>query len=436
MASKTVGKTKTSKNKQKSKKFSFLTPRNVLQECNKLLFDCDYLPYSAMLVLCMELLVNLFIIHRVRYTEIDWKAYMQEVEGVINGTLDYSELRGDTGPLVYPAGFVYIFSFLYLITDRGNNILIAQYVYAFLYLFTLYLLYKIYFVSKKVPPYALILCCCISYRVHSIYVLRLFNDPIAICLFYLSLNLFLSGKWTLGSVFYSLAVSVKMNILLYAPALFLSYLVLLGLKRTIQQLSVCAFVQLLLGLPFLLNNPYSYIRQSFDLGRVFFYKWTVNWRFVPEDVFLNHYFHLLLVIVHLSLLCFFSIPMYKYIKSYAALKEIEKDVKPQLQRNEIVNMGSINQLFLLPFFLCNFIGIICSRSLHYQFYVWYYHTLPFLLWSTSFSNKMRLLLLGLIELCWNTYPSTNLSSICLFLCHFTILGNFVKKFKHKIKHNA
>ena len=33
-------------------------------------------------------------------TEIDWVAYMQEVEGVINGTYDYMELKGDTGPLV------------------------------------------------------------------------------------------------------------------------------------------------------------------------------------------------------------------------------------------------------------------------------------------------------------------------------------------------
>lgn len=42
-------------------------------------------------------------------TEIDWQAYMQEVEGVLNGTLDYSLLKGDTGPLVYPAGKIYTY---------------------------------------------------------------------------------------------------------------------------------------------------------------------------------------------------------------------------------------------------------------------------------------------------------------------------------------
>jgi hypothetical protein len=55
-------------------------------------------------------------------TEIDWIAYMQEVEGFLSGERNYSNLKGDTGPLVYPAGFVYVFSFLRWLTDDGTNI--------------------------------------------------------------------------------------------------------------------------------------------------------------------------------------------------------------------------------------------------------------------------------------------------------------------------
>lgn len=49
----------------------------------------------------LEIVLNLVIIRKVNYTEIDWIAYMQEVEGVVNGTYDYYQLKGDTGPLVW-----------------------------------------------------------------------------------------------------------------------------------------------------------------------------------------------------------------------------------------------------------------------------------------------------------------------------------------------
>ena len=61
-------------------------------------------------------------------------------------------------------------------------------------------------------------------------------------------------------------------------------------------------VQLVLAVPFLLENPVGYIARSFNLGRQFFFVWTVNWRLISEDLFLNRTFHAALLAVHILLL--------------------------------------------------------------------------------------------------------------------------------------
>lgn len=65
--------------------------------------------------------------------------------------------------------------------------------------------------------------------------------------------------------------------------------------------------QVLLGLPFLLANPVGYLSRSFDLGRQFQFKWTVNWRFLPEEVFHSRVFHALLLLAHLAGLGLFAL---------------------------------------------------------------------------------------------------------------------------------
>lgn len=35
-------------------------------------------------------------------TEIDWSTYVQQVELFLSGVRDYSSIKGDTGPVVYP----------------------------------------------------------------------------------------------------------------------------------------------------------------------------------------------------------------------------------------------------------------------------------------------------------------------------------------------
>lgn len=382
----------------------------------------------------------------------------------------------------------------------------AQYCFVGIYLLQMYLVLRIYTKVRKVPPYVLLITTFTSYRIHSIYVLRLFNDPIAILFLYAAINCYLSGRWSWGSVFLSLGVSIKMNVLLFAPAILLLFLVNLDYLNTVKQLSICAIIQLVFGAPFLLTHPLEYLKGSFDLGRVFDHKWTVNYRFLPIEIFEHRYFHLGLLAIHLLLLLAFILPAYDYFKSYRDLRWLQSQYELQLDEHNrelaakettqsnndtdakstikkrgkkkkptdehapqmknttnepqsvikriISNSfeamlkkacgsataptdrtGSVDQYFdrtvqlaVLPIFLANFIGVVCARSLHYQFYVWYFHSLPYLIWYTDYNLSLKFLILGLIEMSWNTYPSTDVSSALLHVSHLVLLAGVGRKF--------
>ncbi|KAE8603431.1 hypothetical protein XENTR_v10014338 [Xenopus tropicalis] len=388
------------------------------QNKQQLLTDPRHTALLGVFLCLAEVGVTHWVIQRVPYTEIDWKAYMDEVEGVLNGTYDYTQLKGETGPLVYPAGFVYIFSIFYYLTEQGSNIRLAQYIFAALYLLTLFFVFRIYVVTKKVPPYVFFFMCCASYRVHSIFLLRLFNDPVAMVILFFSINLLLQDHWNSACFFYSLAVSVKMNVLLLAPGLLYLLLCRFGLLHSIPKLCICAVLQVLLGLPFLLENPTGYLIRSFDFGRQFLFQWTVNWRFLPEFVFQHRAFHLALLTAHLATLLLFCV--HRWPRSGQSLLALLKDPAQRKPSSHRLTANKI--IFVL--FSSNFLGVMFSRSLHYQFYVWYFHSLPYLLWCTGtriLPGLAKILILGLIELSWNTFPSTALSSGTLHLCHGAIL---------------
>ena len=106
-------------------------------------------------------------------------------------------------------------------------------------------------------------------------------------------------------------VSIKMNMLLYAPGIFLLLLMSHGIKGAAECISICAFVQLVLGFPFLITYPIQYMKRSFDLGRVFMYKWTVNLKFLPEDIFTSKPVSIMLLLLtilgNIYFLCVFKI---------------------------------------------------------------------------------------------------------------------------------
>lgn len=84
------------KNRKNEKKGSLLQAMSkylTIDYIRSSIFDPAKLPIYP--ILLAEIVLNIFIIQRVKYTEIDWIAYMQECEGFLNGTTDYSQLKGD-----------------------------------------------------------------------------------------------------------------------------------------------------------------------------------------------------------------------------------------------------------------------------------------------------------------------------------------------------
>ncbi|CAI5441220.1 unnamed protein product [Caenorhabditis angaria] len=382
----------------------------------------------AIATLIIEFFLSIFVINFVNYTEIDWSTYMQQVECVSQkGIFNYSQIGGDTGPCVYPAGHLFIFQVLHFLTNGGKSILIAQYIFMILYIINLALVFRILYKTNRIPPFVVLLCSVTGYRIHSIFMLRLFNDPIAMLLFYAAFNFFIDYKWVPGCVLYSLAVSIKMNVLLFAPAKFFMLVLNVGFATTFGYIALCAVVQFYIGLPFLWYDWKSYVIRSFDLSRVFMFKWTVNWRFLPVDIFLDKRFHATLLIGHLTLLALFAFNMWYRNTGGIRWGYLVGRIR--------TITGTAETFF--AFSTANLIGIAFSRSLHYQFYSWYYHQLPFLLffnyprdikkeeipWN-SIIWKCGVLLL--VELCWNVYPSTWWSSLLLHILHAGILTYVVK----------
>ncbi|XP_020685281.1 dol-P-Man:Man(5)GlcNAc(2)-PP-Dol alpha-1,3-mannosyltransferase [Dendrobium catenatum] len=379
---------------------------------------------SALLV--AEVILVALIIYFVPYTKIDWDAYMSQVDGFLGGERDYSNLKGDTGPLVYPAGFLYVYSAIKFLT--GGQVLPAQILFGILYIVNLGIVFLIYQSIDVLPWWAFVLLC-LSKRVHSIFMLRLFNDCVAMTMLHAAMLLLLYQKWHSALIIFSAAVSVKMNVLLFAPPLLLLVLKALSVKGILSCLLSAALVQVVLGLPFLLSYPKAYISRAFNLGRVFIHFWSVNFKFVPEEIFISKELASALLVIHLTLLLIFA--HHKWCKYEGGLFNLLRSrvlnaINKLIHIQQFLHCESIIHVLrkdhiVAVMFVGNFIGIICARSLHYQFYSWYFFSLPFLLWKTPFPTIIRLLLFAGVEFCWNVYPSTSFSSLILLFLHLAIL---------------
>ncbi|CDK24646.1 unnamed protein product [Kuraishia capsulata CBS 1993] len=391
---------------------------------------------------------------KVPYTEIDYSSYMQQIEKIEEGELNYYKIAGDTGPIVYPAGHVNIYSWMKWITEGLDDLELGQRVFGYLYLATLVLTITTYFSASNgsVPPWVLYLLAC-SKRLHSIYVLRLFNDCwTTFCMvgtvlllqqasYWKSTSGFLSGVITYAAAdMYSMAVSIKLNALLYLPAV-LYILYLLSDECLLLFLGPVVFgllVQIGIGWNFLLplaSDPeaheirWAYLSQAYDFKRQFLYEWTVNWKAVSEETFSSSWFHILLLVVHVGLLSLFVLTRWLTPETLGKSRiQFFKDIflfwKRSATAKSIINDHVLGPKFVfMTMTITNIVGVFCARSLHYQFLSWYCYSLPFLLWQTNLPFYVAIPMYGIHEYCWNVFPATELSSSGLLtVLNLTLAG--------------
>ncbi|KAI0709420.1 glycosyltransferase family 58 protein [Earliella scabrosa] len=382
-----------------------------------LLTNPQYFRVLAALVILGDAVLTQLIIRFVPYTEIDWETYMFQLELYLKGERDYALITGPTGPIVYPAGHVYVHQFLYALTDSGKSLWKGQQVYGALYLATLALTAAIYKQAGGVPNWVLLLLP-LSKRLHSIYVLRLFNDCWAVFAAQAAILAFAHSWDAVGILLLGCALSVKMSVLLYVPGLLVVLFKRRGLASTLAHVLALGATQAVLGAPFLFAHPRTYLKYAFEFSRVFLFKWTVNWRFLGEDVFLSPAWARGLLAAHVGALVLFGLGRWCR-RDGGVWAVLERGLRKPLSAPAGASVSADYVTTVL--YTSNLIGILFARSLHYQFYSWYAMQIPFLAWRTRYPVVLRLLLMLAIEYAWNVYPSTNLSSGVLVAANAALL---------------
>lgn len=156
----------------------------------------------------------------------------------------------------------------------------------------------------------------------------------------------------------------------------------------------------------------AYVFRSFQLNRQFLYQWTVNWRFVPVSIFLSSQFSYSLLAAHAALLLLFASTRWTVPsrRSLPGMLKLFLDSDADWRETEEISDRIKADWIMTTMLTANAIGMLCARSLHYQFYSWLCWTTPYLLWKSGLHPIFVVGVWASQEWAWNVYPSTDASS--------------------------
>lgn len=231
---------------------------------------------------------------------------------------------------------------------------------------------------------------------------------------WLAIFCFQRRHWTLGSLLYSWGLGIKMSLLLALPAVAIVLFLGRGLHGSLRLAWLMAQVQLVIAVPFLAKNPQGYLGRAFELSRQFKFEWTVNWRMLGEELFLSKTLALGLLALHVALLLIFIIARWIQPADRPLsfmIRALLRGKSPFSEHEELRVSSRVTPEYVMTAMLsANVIGLLCARSLHYQFYAYLAWATPYLLWRAFPNPAFVFLIWGVQEAAWNVFPSTDISS--------------------------
>ena len=308
----------------------------------------------------------------------DYTSYMQQANKISSGEMDYSKVTGESGPIAYPAlhSYIYLFLELFWVNNGDMHTLLVKMMAFLAHITTVYYAVRIYQEAfKKDPKQANILVLIMfSFTVTCLSLDHLFNDTFATMFNTIAIYNFVKGKNLTGVVLVALAFNIKMNAILILPAVYLVTSKSQGICIGTLYLFLVVLIQIILGIPYLINYPRPYLDASYNFGRRFSKSVIINWRVLPDEILLSTLFASTMTVCHFIVLAYMLFT--RWIKSIPeGFKEISLYPFNPIPQFKSLDTYHVTEIF----FLCNFTGIVFIRGLHTQFILWFWYSIPFLL---------------------------------------------------------
>lgn len=344
-------------------------------------------------VMTIELIKTLLVLILSTYQDDDYYSYIEQAQTMRDTTLNYELISGRSGPVAYPALSSYL-HYLFLnknITDDGQYYYPPRVICSLAHLATMFFIVKIYQLAFKHKPEMVNIALLHSFSFIAVQAFseKIFNDVYVVLFTVIAIYLFQKQQVFLACISVSLALGFKANAMIYFPAVLFLASKARGVWIGCIYVAMIFALQIVYAYPFLEEYGHEYLSRSYNFGRCYGHGHNFFWKFLHPVIIGTEAFNFTLLAIQLGLLLYFLFGRWiSFKESFRLMGVWPLKLFPKYAPQDPYYVAEV-------FFLCNFIGMVCARGVFFQYMLWFWFSLPFLLWSgpmklSDFSVKQLL----------------------------------------------